>query len=59
MLAIVGGLASTVFWPVSEALETFFGWRGVLLVYAAFHLLVCAPVHLLMLPGRPPSCTAR
>jgi predicted MFS family arabinose efflux permease len=54
VLAIVGGLASTVFWPISEALETFFGWRGVLLVYAAFHLLVCAPVHLLMLPGRPP-----
>jgi len=57
VLAIVGGLASTVFWPVSEALETFFGWRGVLLVYAAFHLLVCAPVHLLMLPGRPPVGT--
>ena len=53
VLAIVGGFASTVFWPVSEALEVFFGWRGVLLIYAAIHLLVCAPVHLLMLPGRP------
>ncbi len=54
VLAIVGGFASTVFWPVSEALEVFFGWRGVLLIYAAIHLLVCAPVHLLMLPGRTP-----
>ncbi len=53
VLAIVGGFASTVFWPVSEALEVFFSWRGVLLIYAAIHLLVCAPVHLLMLPGRP------
>jgi predicted MFS family arabinose efflux permease len=52
VLAIVGGFASTVFWPVSEALEVFFGWRGVLLIYAAIHLLVCAPVHLLTLPGR-------
>lgn len=52
VLAIVGGFASTVFWPVSEALELFVGWRGVLLIYAAVHLLVCAPVHLLALPGR-------
>ena len=53
ILAIIGGFASTVFWPVSEALEVFFSWRGVLLIYAAIHLLVCAPVHLLVLPGRP------
>mgnify|MGYP001810026755 CR=1 FL=1 len=53
VLAIVGGFASTVFWPVSEALELLVGWRGVLLIYAAVHLLVCAPVHLLVLPGRP------
>ncbi len=52
VLAIVGGFASTVFWPVSEALELFAGWRGVLLIYAAVHLLVCAPVHLVALPGR-------
>ena len=53
ILAIIGGFASTVFWPLSEALEAFVSWRGVLLVYAAIHLLVCAPVHLLVLPGRP------
>ena len=53
VLAIVGGFASTVFWPVSEALEVLVGWRGVLLMYAAIHLLFCAPVHLLVLPGRP------
>lgn len=52
VLAIVGGFASTVFWPVSEALELFVSWRGVLLIYAAIHLLVCAPVHLFALPGR-------
>ncbi|WP_295145459.1 MFS transporter [uncultured Reyranella sp.] len=52
VLAIIGGFASTVFWPVSEALELLFGWRGVVLIYAAIHLTICAPVHLLMLPGR-------
>lgn len=53
ILAIVGGFASTVFWPLSGVLEPLIGWRGALLVFAALHLVVCAPVHLLMLPGRP------
>ena len=53
VLAIVGGFASTVFWPVSGLLEPWVGWRGVLLAFAGLHLLVCLPVHLLMLPGRP------
>lgn len=53
VLAIIGGFASTVFWPVSEALELLYGWRGVVLIYAAIHLAICVPVHLLVLPGRP------
>ena len=52
LLAILGGLASTVFWPLTGALDAAFGWRGTLLVYAALHLLLCAPVHFLVLPGR-------
>ena len=55
ILAIVGGFASTVFWPLSGALELIMGWRGTLLVFAGMHLVVCVPVHLLMLPGRPPA----
>ena len=55
VLAIVGGFASTVFWPLSGVLEPWVGWRGTLLIFAALHLLVCLPVHLLMLPGRPPA----
>lgn len=53
VLAIVGGLASTVFWPICGVLEPLVGWRGTLLAFAGLHLLVCLPVHLLMLPGRP------
>lgn len=40
-LTIVGGLASTVFWPLSYYLGQRFGWRDTLLLYAAMHLLVC------------------
>ena len=58
LLAIVGGFASTVFWPVAGALDAIVGWRGTLLVYAGLHLVVCAPVHLLALPGRPPAPVA-
>ena len=47
MLAIIGGFASTVFWPLSGALDVAVGWRGTLLIYAAIHLLV--------LPSRPPT----
>jgi len=55
MLTIIGGFASTVFWPVTGALDAALGWRTVLLIYAAVHLLACAPVHWLILPRRPPS----
>jgi len=54
MLAIIGGFASTVFWPLSGALDVAVGWRGTLLVYAAIHLFACLPVHLLVLPRQPP-----
>jgi len=55
MLAIIGGFASSVFWPVSGALDVAVGWRGTVLIYAAIHLFACAPVHLLVLPGKPPA----
>jgi MFS family permease len=55
MLAIIGGFASTVFWPLAGALDVAVGWRGTLLVYAGIHLFACAPIHLLVLPSRPPT----
>ena len=54
MLTIIGGLASTVFWPVTGALDAALGWRGTLLLYGGIHLLACAPIHWLILPRRPP-----
>ncbi|HYD06412.1 MAG TPA: MFS transporter, partial [Reyranella sp.] len=55
MLTIIGGLASTVFWPLTGVLDAALGWRQTLLLYAAIHLLACAPIHWLILPRRPPT----
>lgn len=55
VLAILGGFGSTVFWPLSGALDVAVGWRQTLLIYAALHLFACAPIHLLVLPRRPPT----
>lgn len=58
-LTTVGGLASTVFWPLGGALDATLGWRTTVLLYAGLHLLICLPIHLLVLPSsappRPPS----
>ncbi len=50
-LTLFGGFASTVFWPLSYALVDAFGWRGTVLIFAAMQLLLCAPVHALLLPS--------
>jgi predicted MFS family arabinose efflux permease len=55
MLTIIGGFASTVFFPLSGALDVVVTWRGTLMIYAAIHLLACAPIHFFMLPKGAPS----
>jgi MFS family permease len=52
-LTLFGGLASTVFWPLSHVLSENIGWRNTFLVYAALHLLICLPIHLRVLVDRP------
>lgn len=47
-VTLVGGLASTVFWPLTEALAAHLGWRNTLLLYALVQLAVCAPLHFLL-----------
>ena len=53
-LTLFGGLSSTVFWPLTQALMAHFGWRDTLLILGAMNLLLCAPLHLCFLPGRSP-----
>ncbi|MBI2768975.1 MAG: MFS transporter [Burkholderiales bacterium] len=52
-LTFLGGLASTVFIPLSAWLIQSLGWRHALWVLAALHLLVCAPLHARVLRNAP------
>lgn len=45
LLTLLGGLASTAFWPIGVWLDAELGWRTTLVVYAALNLLVCLPLH--------------
>jgi MFS family permease len=53
-LTFLGGLASSVFIPLTAWLIAAFGWRQALLLLAALHLLLCVPLHALCLRGAPP-----
>jgi hypothetical protein len=44
-ITLLGGLASTTFWPIGNALASLFGWRGAVLAYAGFALMTI-PLHL-------------
>jgi hypothetical protein len=51
-LTLFGGFASTVSWPLSQFLLGAAGWRETLLIYAGLQLLLCLPLHALLLPAR-------
>jgi predicted MFS family arabinose efflux permease len=54
LLTIIGGLSSTIFWPLTGVLDAALGWRATLLVFATLHAAVCIPIHFFILPHRPP-----
>ena len=54
-LTFLGGLASTVFIPLSAWLIATLGWRHALWVLAALQLLVCLPIHAISLRHAPKS----
>ncbi|NRF65392.1 MFS transporter [Aquincola sp. S2] len=49
-LTLAGGLASAVFWPLTDQLVAQVGWRATALTYGLMHLGICAPLHALLLP---------
>ncbi len=53
-LTFLGGLASTVFIPLTAWLIEALGWRSALGVIAALPLVVCVPIHLRLLRDAPP-----
>jgi MFS family permease len=52
-LTFLGGLASTVFIPLSAWLIATLGWRHALWVLAGVHLVVCVPLHAIALRDAP------
>ena len=50
-VTLLGGLASTCFWPIGHLLADAFGWRGALAVYALI-ALATLPLHMAIPKGR-------
>jgi MFS family permease len=50
-VTLLGGLASTCFWPIGHLLADAFGWRGALAAYALI-ALATVPLHLAIPKGR-------
>jgi predicted MFS family arabinose efflux permease len=44
-ITLLGGLASTLFWPLGDLIAAHLGWRGAVFAYAGFALLT-VPLHL-------------
>lgn len=47
-LTLFAGFASTIFWPLTLALNTAIGWRDTYLLFGAAQLVLCLPLHLIM-----------
>jgi MFS family permease len=45
-ITLMGGLASTVGWPLTAWLSHELGWRGACMVWAALHVGINLPIHL-------------
>jgi MFS family permease len=63
VLTLFAGFASTLFWPLTLALNNTFGWRQAWIAYGVLHLVLCAPLHALLgnskrHPGAPANVEA-
>jgi MFS family permease len=45
-MTLLGGFASTIFWPLTQAILVWSDWRTAYLIFAGLNLLVCLPLHL-------------
>jgi MFS family permease len=55
-LTLIGGLASTISWPLSAYVEYQFDWRTVCLMWVGLHILLAMPLNALFAPVR---CTVK
>ncbi|MGX1787563.1 MFS transporter [Bosea sp. NPDC055332] len=49
-LTLIGGFASTLFWPLTTALLAQADWRSIYQIYAVGYLALALPLHALLLP---------
>lgn len=57
-LTLIGGFASTAFWPITAALQAEMSWRYVYLIFAGLNLLFCLPLHAWLARGLAQSRSA-
>ena len=57
-MTFLGGLASTVFIPLTAWLIADLGWRHAMMALAALHVAVCAPLHGVLLRNAPKRSAA-
>jgi MFS family permease len=53
MVTLLGGFASSVFWPLGQVMIDHWGWRGACLCLALVQWLICAPLHWFSIGRRP------
>jgi predicted MFS family arabinose efflux permease len=62
ILALFSGLAATIFWPLTNALDEAIGWRATLVVLAASFVVICLPLVRWAIPphasGARPAATS-
>lgn len=58
-LTLIGGFASTVFWPLTHWLVSGWEWRTACAVFAALHLFVCLPLYRYAMPPARPTDPVR
>jgi Arabinose efflux permease len=51
-LTLIGGFASTIFWPISASLLDHITWREIYLLFAALNLVLCMPLHFWIMAQR-------
>ena len=54
-VTLLGGLASTVFWPLTTLMLAHFGWRGAFVGLALLQLVGCLVCYLVFLPRKLPA----
>lgn len=45
-MTLLGGFASTLFWPLTQGILLWADWRTAYLIFAALNLFICLPLHL-------------